>query len=310
MQYSHLLMTVAGEIWALERGKLEAVAQFLAFKARGGQFSETEIEARIGPPRAQLNEPAAPGAIAVLPVHGVLAQRMNIVLNISGGTSMQMLAADLRAALADSAIKAIILDFDSPGGTVSGTAELGQEIYDSRGTKPIVAVVNSTAASAAYWLASQCDEIVVTPSGQAGSIGVYTVHEDISKMLEKEGIATTMISAGKYKTEGNPYQPLGEEAAATMQSRVDLSYRAFVQTVARGRRVGVGMVNDRFGQGRMFGAEELVARGMADRIATLEQTLERFGVSIHPVATANSSARQFAAMRDSLASLTQSLKVR
>jgi signal peptide peptidase SppA len=309
--YAHVIMACAGEVWALERGKLESVVAFLAFKARGGQFSEEDIQARIAPPPTSPSQPAdARGAIAILRVYGVLAQRLNVVTKISGGTSMEVLAADLRAALSDTATKAIVLDFDSPGGTVSGTAELGQEIYDSRGVKPIIAQVNSQAASAAYWLACQCDEIVVTPGGRAGSIGVYTIHEDISKMLEKEGVATTMISAGKYKTEGNPYGPLGEEAAATIQARVDQSYTAFVQAVARGRRVRVAAVNDRFGQGRMFGAEELVARGMADRVATLPQTLERFGVSVHPVATANSSSREFRAMRQSLASITQSLKVR
>ncbi len=314
MKYPHLLMTCAAELWALQPEKLEAVSQFLLSKAGGAVFSEAEIEARIGPPRPSTQQPAdTPGAIAVLPVYGTLAQRMNIILNVSGGTSMQMLADDFRAAVAEPAIKAIILDINSPGGTVAGTAELGQEIYDSRGVKPIVAQVNSLAASAAYWIACQADEIVVTPSGQAGSIGVFALHENIAKMLANEGIDTTLIWAGKHKVEANPYGPLGEEAHAAIQARIDQSYSAFVGAVARGRGISRGTVNDRFGQGRMYGAAELVARGMADRVATLPQTLAQFGADPHPVATvaaARQSARALADLRQGVRALGQHLKVR
>src|SRR6266568_6250710 len=275
MRYPHLLMAAAGEVWALQREKLETVSDFLLFQARGGKYSDAEIEARIGPGRAQQKPADAPGSISIIPVYGLLAQRMNIMTDISGGTSMETLASDLRAALADPDVRTIILEFDSPGGTVRGTQELAAEIHDSRGVKPIIAHINSLAASAAYWLASQADEVVVTPSGEAGSIGVYTIHEDVSKMLEQEGIKPTIIKAGRNKLEDHPYGPLSEEAAATIQARVDQSYNTFVRAVARGRRVSVGTVNDRFSQGRMFGAEELVQRDMADRVATLPQTLER-----------------------------------
>jgi len=313
MRYLNIVIAASGEIWALEEGKLRDITQFLALKAFADDLPGHEVEARAGQGRTQ-NQPAdAPAGILVLPVYGVLAQRMNLMLDFSGGTSTQVLAADLRAALADPGIKAIILDFDSPGGAVSGVQELAAEIYDSRGVKPIIAQINSMCASAAYWLACQCDEIVVTPSGQAGSIGVYTVHENLAKMLDAKGIDTTLISAGKYKTEGNPYGPLGEEAAAAIQARVNDSYRAFVRGVARGRGISVGAVNDNFGQGRMFGAAELVRRGMANRIATLPQTLESYGASIHPAAT-TSPRRAFAAatreMHQSLASAMDALKVR
>lgn len=310
MRYLRLLTTCAGEIWALERSKLEAVAQFLLFKGAGGEFDQQEIEARTGGRQGGRAAPDSAGNVAIIPVYGMLAQRMNLMLDVSGGTSMQMLAADVRFALADPGTKAIILDFDSPGGTVRGTVELAQEIYNSRGVKPIIAQVNSLAASAAYWIAAAADEVVVTPSGEAGSIGVYTIHEDISKMLEKEGIKNTIIKAGRNKIDDHPYAPLSDDAAAAIQKRVDESYTAFVRGVARGRGVSMSTVNDRFGHGRMFGAEELVERGMADRVATLPETLERFGVSVHPVASAKSSARQFSDMRQSLKTMQQALKVR
>jgi signal peptide peptidase SppA len=304
MKYPALMLAVAGEVWALERSKLEAITQFLLFKADGGMFGEDEIQARAAGARQGQRGGAPPdssGGIGVLPIYGVMAQRMNLITHASGGTSMEQVAADFRTMLADPAIKAIILDIDSPGGTVSGTTELATEIYNSRGVKPIIAQVNSTAASGAYWIASQADEIAVTPSGQAGSIGVYTIHEDMSKALEKQGVKETIIKAGKYKMIAPESQPLSEEAHGIIQARVNEAQAMFTRAVARGRNVSVSKVNDTFGQGLMFGAQELVNRGMADRVSSLAATCARFGADPHPVVTANTSAgRHFADMRASL----------
>lgn len=221
--------------------------------------------------------------MAVVPVYGVLAQRMDMFTEISGGTSYQVLRRAIHAALANDEVKALVLDIDSPGGTVPGTEELAAEIRALRGgEKPIIAQVNSLAASAAYWVASAADEIVVTPSGRAGSIGVYTSHDDISEFLKERGIKRTYLAAGRHKVDGNEAEPLGEEARAHIMELVDQSYRKFVAAVAEGRGVTKTRVEDSFGQGRVFGAEALVERGMADRIATLEQTLERFGAKTEP----------------------------
>src|SRR5207237_10294998 len=105
----------------------------------------------------------------------------------------------------------------------------------ARGAKPITAAVNTMAASAAYWLASQADEVVITPSGLAGSIGVYLVHEDWSAANAQMGIDVTYISAGRFKTEANPDEPLSEDAKAALQAEVDDLYSLFVTDVATGR---------------------------------------------------------------------------
>jgi len=140
------------------------------------------------------------------------------------------------------------------------------------------------AASAAYWIASQADEIVITPSGRAGSIGVYTAHDDVSAALEKAGIVRTYISAGEYKVEGNEAEALGKDAKAFIQARVDESYKSFVDDVALGRGVSAETVLADFGKGRMFGAVEAKKRGMVDTIATLSETLARFGADTTPAA--------------------------
>lgn len=286
MKYLHILLACACEPWAMDQVKLRTVTSFLLFKARGGELTPEEVQARITQ-RQERETARAPGSVGVLPVRGVIMHRANLLDDISGGTSTEAIAAAFRAMLADDKIKAIIMDVDSPGGMVQGVAELADEIYESRGRKPIIAQVNAVASSAAYWLAAQADEVVATPTARGGSIGVYTIHEDISKFLETQGIKETFIYAGRYKVEGNEYEPLGDEARAHIQQLVNESYDMFVRSVARGRSVPLRQVNDRFGQGRLFGAAEMVDRGMADRVDTLRGTLGRFGVVLNPAARGN-----------------------
>ncbi|NJN53292.1 MAG: S49 family peptidase [Anaerolineae bacterium] len=183
---------------------------------------------------------------------------------MSGAVSVQKFTAQFRAALRDPDIASIVIDVDSPGGQVGGVEELAAEIFDARGQKPITAVVNTLAASAAYWIASAADEIVISPSGQAGSIGVFLIHEDMSAALAAAGETVTLISAGKYKVEGNPFEPLTEEARGAMQEMVNEYYGMFTKAVARNRGVKVADVRNGFGEGRVVGAGQAVALGMAD----------------------------------------------
>lgn len=281
MKYLNVLMACAAEPWAMEKSKLVTVANFLRFKAAGGNYSAEEIQSRITQKREKEVQ-KTDGSIAVLPIQGVIGERMNLLDDISGGTSTELISKQFRAMLNDSSVKAIILDINSPGGVARSVEEVAQEIYDARGIKPIVAQVNTCAASAAYWIAAQADEVVVTPSGQAGSIGCYTIHEDISEMLAQEGIKETLIYSGEYKVLGNEFEPLSAEAKSVMQQRVDELASSFVRSVARGRNTSLSQVNERFGQGLMFNAAELVERGMADRVAPISETLARFGIEVNP----------------------------
>jgi signal peptide peptidase SppA len=209
----------------------------------------------------------------------VISNRMNMMQQVSGGTSVEKLTAQFRAALADPSVKAIVFDVDSPGGAVEGVPELADEIFAARGQKKMVAVANTMAASAAYWLASCADELVVTPSGAVGSIGVFAEHDDMSKALDSEGVKISLVSAGKYKVDGNPYEPLSDTARASLQAQVDAFYGMFTKAVARNRETSVAAVKGGFGEGGMVLAADAVKEGMADKVATMAQTLARFGVA-------------------------------
>ena len=129
------------------------------------------------------------------------------------------------------------------------------QIAAARKVKPVVASVNSLAASAGYWLAAQAGEVYVTPGGEAGSIGVWMAHEDWSAAMAEQGVKVTLISSGKHKVEGNPYEPLSEEARTFLQGRTDEYYAAFTKAVAKGRGVPIDAVRSGMGQGRVLGAE-------------------------------------------------------
>lgn len=268
-----------GSLWLCEPLRL----QQLAARVRAYRPCPTArevVEAR----RAELAEArqaaaravrAVKGKVGVIPVYGPVDQRMNADLMKAGGTSTEAVGAALDALLNDAQVEAVVLDVDSPGGSVYGTPELSDKIYNARGRKPIYAVANSMAASAGYWIASAAGDVAVTPAGDVGSVGVYAVHVDRSKEAEAEGIAVTFVHAGKYKVEGHPYAPLGEEARAHFQERVDETYGKFLQALSRNRGVSPADVRRDFGQGRLVGAGEAREARMVDRVMTFEELLGR-----------------------------------
>ncbi|MGH7875743.1 MAG: S49 family peptidase, partial [Candidatus Binatia bacterium] len=130
-----------------------------------------------------------------------------------------------------------------------------------------------------YWISSAASELVVTPSGRIGSVGVVAIYPDTSALEGKDGVTHKIFSAGKFKAEANPYRPLSDEAGAHMQAEVDRYYEMFVADLARHRSVTAAKVKNGFGQGRMVGAQDAVQLGMADRVATLEETIQRLSRS-------------------------------
>lgn len=277
MQNKHrrLMRAVFSSPWAIMPEKLEEIVAFLELRLTGSRPSDAEIAEFAAQAAAATAPNRVAGTIAVLPLLGTISQRAGMMTNFSGGTSTEIFAKAFRSALADESVRAIVLDVDSPGGTVYGVDELAGEIFRARGKKPIVAAVNSLAASAAYWIASAADEIAVTPGGEVGSIGVYAMHVDESQLDEKVGLKITLISAGKFKTEGNPFEPLSGDARGAIQKRVDEYYDMFAGAVVRNRSTTAAAARKGFGEGRVVGAKEAVELGMADRIATLDQILAR-----------------------------------
>jgi signal peptide peptidase SppA len=276
--YPAIRRALAGRLWFMHEPKMTEMLSFLEIKLAGGS-SVPEVIASIratnaaSAVRAQRTASGG-GSIAVIPVYGMLMQRP--IQDISGGssgTSTNNLSAALRQAVADPNVRSIVLDIDSPGGDVAGIDELASEIFAARKQKKITAVSNCLCASAAYYLGSQASEVVVSPSSQTGSIGVYCMHEDDSQMLQAAGIKLELIKYGANKAEGNNLGPLTDSARAHMQDMVDIYGVQFEQAVARGRRITQRDVHNNFGQGRVFDAKTAVRIGMADRVGTLNDAI-------------------------------------
>lgn len=294
-RYPQVMRIVSETAWAIRPQTLAVIQTLLAMRARGERLEPAEIQARIGATPTREASPVA--SVAVIPIYGTILPRASMFSNISGGggTGVDAVSAAFAQAVADDSIGAILLDVDSPGGSCYMIPEFASEIRDARGSKPIIAIANTCAASAAFWIASQADEVVVSPSGIVGSIGVYAAHEDISAQLEQDGIAMTLIKAGKFKAEGNPFEPLSDDAREWMQGFVDATYAKFVADVASGRGVSAETVRNGYGQGRVVTADDALAEGMVDEIATFEETVERL---VMRVGTAPPDTRQVRASSD------------
>jgi signal peptide peptidase SppA len=211
------------------------------------------------------------GGVAVVPVNGTIAQHRGS--DYWGGVFSEELVSMVSRMVDTPNIGAVVLSFDSPGGIVYGVPEAAQAIREMSQIKPIYGYVKAEAASAAYWLAANTTKLFAQPSTAVGSIGVWMMHIDASKMLEDAGVSISLISAGKYKVEGHPFGPLEDEARAEFQGSVDRYYSDFVDGVATGRNVSSGTVRNDFGEGRMIDATRSKSLGMIDGIATLGELL-------------------------------------
>lgn len=208
------------------------------------------------------------GVVAVVPIRGVLMQRGGWL-----GNGYDALADTMDALAADPEVRSIVLDVDSPGGTVYGIDNAGRAIREASKRKRVVGVANSMAASAAYWLLSQAGEVVVAPQGDVGSIGVYILHLELSKLLEDIGIQATVVREPERKADINIVEPLSKDARGWMEARVHDSYQRLLATVAEARGTTPENVAATYGQGRLVEADQAVALGLADRVGTLRQVV-------------------------------------
>lgn len=276
-----LLQMVSGRPWAVRADLAAHVHGLVQREGIAGLRHLAELKSRVhafdddgGATSVNAARPRMVGSVGVITVRGVLTQHGD-VLGSAETRSTAAVARDVAALAGDSRVDAIVLQIDSPGGEVVGVTEAWATIAAAAKVKPVIAIANSQMASAALHLGSAASEVWVTPSGEIGSLGVYALHEDVSKALEAQGIVLSFIVAAgsPYKVEGNPYEQLGDEARAQIQKTTDRYMEIFVRDEARGRHVSTGHVLKNFGQGRMLGPEEAVAVKMADQVGTLEQAI-------------------------------------
>jgi len=266
----HLASRLFGTPLLVHRAKLDVILAVLGDRLN------------IQPPAADLalpgprSMPSGTPGIAVIPVHGTLVKRTAGLDAASGLTSYTEIAAMLDSALADHQVAGILLDIDSPGGEASGSFELARRVREASAVKPVWAVANDSAYSAAYAIGSAANRLIVSETGGVGSIGVIALHIDQSVKDANEGYRYTAVTAGTHKNDFSPHQPLTDEAKAELQAEVDRLYGLFVEQVASMRTLATDDVRATEA-GLYFGANAITA-GLADAVGTFESALTDFSL--------------------------------
>jgi capsid assembly protease len=214
----------------------------------------------------------SPHGVARFMISDVLARRAGqIEADSTELESYERIGATLRATIADRTVRGVLLDIDSPGGESGGVFQLAKTVKALSAIKPIWAVANDDALSAAYAIASGASEIWVTETGSVGSIGVIALHSDQSGFDAARGVSYTYIFAGARKADFNPHEPLSTEAKTVVKAEVDRLYGMFVEMVAgfRGMRPSAVAATE---AGTFHGARA-VANGLADRVGTFGEAV-------------------------------------
>lgn len=205
------------------------------------------------------------GGVGILPITGSLVHRGTWIGTSSGLQSYDGIAQQLRMAADDDRVKALLVDLNTYGGEAGGVADLAAELRDFATVKPVRALINDAAASAGYWLAAAAQDISITETGIAGSIGVVLTHQDITDAAAKAGVKITQIHAGANKLLGSPFKALTDADVAQLQESVDQLYSLFVSRVDAYRG---GKSDARATEARIYRGQAAVAAGLADQVTT------------------------------------------
>lgn len=228
------------------------------------------------------------GGVAVIGVSGMIVPRWDWIGD-SWLTGLNALRLQLGAAFADPEVRGVALVIDSGGGLASGVPDFVDWLAAAKAAsgKPLVAVCDEVAYSAAYWIASAADSIAVPRTGGVGSIGVLMMHWDVSGMFEEAGIRITVIQAGARKADGHPFAPLPDEVRARWQAECEDLRRLFADHVARGRAAAGASVDAAAvlaTEARTWempsGTAEAVASGFADAVMPAGDALAGFVAAV------------------------------
>lgn len=273
MRYAHVAELLFNRPLMITEAKLTVLQQIFCRRAGIDVVGLPAVEAvEVSEKDRRAAGYSAQNGIGTIGVYGPLMHRRLASEYPSGGpTTYSEIWNAFDLALADDAVQGIVLDIDSPGGEVNGVFDLADHIFSSRGIKPITAVVNESAYSAAYLLASAAEKIVIPRTGGAGSIGVIATHADLSRLEDAAGITVTHVFAGARKADFSQHQPLSADAAAVLQGLVDDSYALFVDTVARNR--GMKSSDVRATEAGIFEGKKAVSAGLADQVAPANKAI-------------------------------------
>ncbi|WP_051790789.1 S49 family peptidase [Endozoicomonas montiporae] len=260
---------LAAHAWLLDSPVLQDIAAIARREFGSGELDFEALEARSGKQLENSHDVEIRDGVAVIQISGVISRYANLFTLICGGASTGLIAKDLNMALDDPEVTAIVLNIDSPGGEAKGIHELAEMIYQARDRKPIKAYIGGAGASAAYWIATAADEVVMDATAEVGSIGVVT---GIRLFKPEEGEERFEIVSSQ--SPNKRLDPASDEGKADIQSKVDQLADVFIDRVARNMGVTSDQVAAEFGKGGTLIGEAAVSRGMAQRLGSLEGLID------------------------------------
>jgi signal peptide peptidase SppA len=281
--------------WAISDEGMAVIQTILDRAMTGTEVDLEALASRIGKPlentggRVEMR-----GRVAVLDVEGPLFRRADLFSDISGATTVQNLATDLRSVADNPLITHIVLNIDSPGGQVNGIQEFADQVREVTAIKPVVAYIDGMGASGAYWIASAASRIVLNESSLVGSIGVVASVRDNRAAQERQGIKQYEIVSSK-----SPFKrpdASTEAGRAQILEVVDALAEVFINRVAGFRGITADDVLARFGQGKLIPAQQAMAAGMADEIFSFEPLVARLAAETSPRALITVSAKETSTM--------------
>ncbi len=270
------LIDIMTSPWAIQRDKLKGIFDVYKAYLEGPRLDLPAMDAAFNSLiDADEQTYDVVNGTAIIPIKGVLSKNPSTYMRIFyDARSTVTIKEKIQKALEDPDAKTILLLIDSPGGTVDGTQELANFIYDSRGSKRIIAFTDGMMCSAATWIGTAADEIYISgDTVETGSIGVVMTHTDWSANDKKYGINITEIYAGKWKTTGSPNKPLSDEDKEYLQGQIDYLYSVFVRDVARNRGVDVETVLKDMADAKIFIGTQAIDAGLVDGVSTLDQLI-------------------------------------
>lgn len=263
MKHRNLILT-HDSVWAIEMAYGQAALQ--ALEGVGAEF----LAGRMGGGSPKPFEMA--DGVAIIGIGGPLTKADTCANWMLGGTSTALIRQQVRAAAADPDVKSILLVIDSPGGQVSGTQDLADDVYAARQKKKVTAYIEDMGCSAAYWIASQADEVVCNATAVVGSIGCYGVVADSSERAKMLGIKVHAIASGPYKGAGVDGTIISEDQLAEKQKMVDGFASQFIDAIARGRDMDVEAVRA-LATGQVWIGADAVSNGLVDRVESIDATI-------------------------------------
>lgn len=276
MNLPHIISKVTRQPWVITAEKHRAIMDVLDARI-AGDFKAMGYDDSDGPEddgdRDQYREfQTAVGTIAVIPVHGILGKHLSSMEMACGGCSLDTLQSQLKTALASPRISKVLLDVNSPGGTVTGTPETARLIAAVNAVKPVWAFTDADCCSGAMWLASQCARVYSTESAELGSVGVRMVLLDYTRQLEEEGVKVNAIASGKYKLMGASFKPLADDEREMLQAESDRIHAEFQRAVSAVRPVAAEHL-----QGQIYRGEEASGIGLTDgTVDDMDEALSMF----------------------------------